>query len=89
MIVEVLEVTLENLVNNFVKRLSNGGESSRDNYRFEKWQRSTILFYYFGRVTTKLIPQYANLFRRCFCSCIHPHSWQYDLIQNEISILLV
>ena len=89
MIVEVLEVTLENLVNDFVKRLSNGGESSRDYNRFEKRQGSTILFYYFGRVTTKLIPQYVNLFRRCLCSCIHPHSWQYDLLQNEISMLLV
>ena len=48
MIVEVLEVTLENLVNDFVKRLSNRGESSRDYNRFEKWQGSTILFYYFG-----------------------------------------
>ena len=71
------------------KRLSNRGESSRDYNRLEKWQGSTILFYYFGWVTTKLIPQYANLFRRCLCSCIHPHSWQYDLLQNEISMLLV
>ena len=48
MIVEVFEVTLENLVDDFVKRLSNRGESSRDYNRFEKWQGSTIIFYYFG-----------------------------------------
>ena len=77
-----------NLVNNFIKRLSNSGETARNNFRIKKGNDKQ---YSFTTVThTILAPSFLGIFWSSYLiSLIYPKFRQDHLLQNQIGMFLV